>query len=352
MNKKVNTYHLYKLDKKNKILTKLDSLELKSERKDIQDIFENNLNEFFPKLEFLKSEHSFAVSQNRVDSIAFHDRENTFFIIEYKTLKGGRGGKIKNQALNYLNELRENSDERFDLVDFWNKEKGRQKWLNRRNINWEKAKVICISEFFHPHESSDKETILIKIEKFGNDILYLEGRAEQLESLGIKKNTTKNKEQAEKENLNESGSKKQITSLPVEKIDIEKFLLERGIKEPKIKQLILEINNFLKSYSLEVMLFTGASSKSSWYIKYSRNKNAVLSLVPQQKFINIYLNKLVDNDLSLKIIKKYELKDYRNTGHNGDLGNDWQYIVNDDNSFQQVFDLLTSYCEKVINKLL
>lgn len=125
MNKKTNTHHLYKLDKK--ILTKLDSLELKSERKDIQDIFENNLNEFFPKLEFLKSEHSFAVSQNRVDSIAYHERESTFFIIEYKTLKGARGGKVKNQALNYLNDLKENLGEQADLLDFWNKEKGQTK---------------------------------------------------------------------------------------------------------------------------------------------------------------------------------------------------------------------------------
>ncbi|MCE8159044.1 MAG: hypothetical protein I3270_01405 [Candidatus Moeniiplasma glomeromycotorum] len=207
-----------------------------------------------------------------------------------------------------------------------------------------------------PSKLSEKEAILIKIRKYENDknnILYLlEGEAQQLELLGIK--VIKKERAGEKEKLNDTKATSKKTSLPTEneKFNIEQFLLKREIKEPKIKQLILEINNFLKSYSLEVMLFTGASSKSSWYIKYSRNKNAVLSLVPQQKFINIYLNKLVDNDLSLKIIKKYELKDYRNTGHNGDLGNDWQYIVNDDNSFQQVFDLLTSYCEKVINKLL
>jgi hypothetical protein len=127
MNKKTNVHHLYKLDKQNKISTKLNSIELKSERKDIQDIFENNLNELFPRLEFLKSEYSFTIFQNRADSIAYHERENTFFIVEYKTLKGAKGGKIKNQSLNYLNDLKESLGEQADLLDFWNKEKGRTK---------------------------------------------------------------------------------------------------------------------------------------------------------------------------------------------------------------------------------
>jgi len=124
MNKKGSTYHLYKLS--NKLYNKLDLIEFKSERKDIQDIFENNLNDFFPKLEFLKREHSFAVSRNRVDSIAYHLRENTFLIIEYKTLRGARGGKVKNQALNYLSDLKNDLEEQFDLVNSWNKEKGKQ----------------------------------------------------------------------------------------------------------------------------------------------------------------------------------------------------------------------------------
>jgi hypothetical protein len=49
----------------------------------------------------------------------------------------------------------------------------------------------------------------------------------------------------------------------------------------------------------------------------------------------------------LKLIKKYQLQDYKDKGHNGNLGNDWQYIISDDNNFQQLFDLLTSYLEKV-----
>jgi len=122
--KKNVAYHLYKLS--NKKLSKLDAIEFKSEREEIQNIFENNLSDFFPKLEFLKSEYSFTVSQNRVDSIAYHARENTFLIIEYKTLKGARGGKVKNQALNYLADLKSDLAEQFDLVNFWNKEKSKQ----------------------------------------------------------------------------------------------------------------------------------------------------------------------------------------------------------------------------------
>jgi len=69
-------------------------------------------------------------------------------------------------------------------------------------------------------------------------------------------------------------------------------------------------------------------------------------VVPQQKHVNIYLNKLTDDDFSTKLITKYSLKDYRNIGHSGDLGNDWQYLINDDDSFQRVFTLFTSYLEK------
>ena len=74
-----------------------------------------------------------------------------------------------------------------------------------------------------------------------------------------------------------------------------------------------------------------------------------MSLVPQRRYINVYFNKLTTDDFSIKLIEKYSLKDYRKIGHNGDLGNDWQYLVNDDNSFQQFFALLTSYLKKINN---
>jgi len=95
--------------------------------------------------------------------------------------------------------------------------------------------VVCISPFFHPHESSDKETILITIEKYENDILYLEGRSEQLELLGIKKNIKKD-EKEERENKKKNQAS--ITFLPTEAsdTDLDQFFLERGIIEPQIKE--------------------------------------------------------------------------------------------------------------------
>jgi hypothetical protein len=74
------------------------------------------------------------------------------------------------------------------------------------------------------------------VEKYENDILYLEGKTEQLELLGIKKNIKKGSEE-----VNKKKSEEQTTFSPAEADDnqannLEQFFLERGIREPKIAE--------------------------------------------------------------------------------------------------------------------
>ena len=109
----------------------------------------------------------------------------------------------------------------------------------------------------------------------------------------------------------------------------------------------MKINNFPENKNhLNIKFLSGSKIKSSWCINY-KNEIPILSLLSRQSYINIYLNKLTDDDFSWKLIKKYQLEDYREKDHNGKLGNDWKYIVSDENSFQGVFDLFTSYLENI-----
>jgi hypothetical protein len=76
------------------------------------------------------------------------------------------------------------------------------------------------------------------------------------------------------------------------------------------------MNNFLKGkYSVNIELF-------SRFIKYSANGIPVLTACPRKNHFFVYLNKLTNNNFSLKLIKKYQLQDYKDKGHNGNLGND------------------------------
>jgi len=102
------------------------------------------------------------------------------------------------------------------------------------------------------------------VEKYENDILYLEGKTEQLELLGIKKNIKKGEEK-----VNKKTDEERTNFLPSgmdndQGKSLEQFFLERGIREPNIERWVNQIDDFLKGkYSLQIRTLTGSQSKSA-----------------------------------------------------------------------------------------
>ena len=90
-NKKAKNFALFKFDRENKKLNKLDSIKFQSERREIQSVFENNLESIFPNCILIKSEFIFPYKigekDKRVDTITFFDNKKnvkTFLLFEYK----------------------------------------------------------------------------------------------------------------------------------------------------------------------------------------------------------------------------------------------------------------------------
>jgi hypothetical protein len=121
-------FSLYKLNKKGleKELGKEDFIK----EKEIQNIFEESLkNNFFPNLVFLDSEYSIFFDKynpkikkqvERIDTLAYYPRKGkkgTFVIIEYKN-KESR--EAVGQILGYLNSLRHNKENQWQLIStYW-----------------------------------------------------------------------------------------------------------------------------------------------------------------------------------------------------------------------------------------
>jgi|SRR6185503_551178 len=141
---------LFKLDKGSNLLRKLDSVKIQNERKEVQSIFENNLELIFPNCVLIKSEFIFpykvAEKDKRVDTVVFFDDKKnikTFLLIEYKKEKTD---KITVQTSAYIKNLVGGEDiisiqNRFSLLTLLNnkllenKSNRRPKLLNLNDIN-------------------------------------------------------------------------------------------------------------------------------------------------------------------------------------------------------------------------
>lgn len=80
----------------NNTLKRIKEMSFKSEKKDIQRIIEENLNDVF-NLEFIKTE--FSLGNLRIDTLAFDNETKSFVIIEYKKEKNF---SVVDQGIAYL----------------------------------------------------------------------------------------------------------------------------------------------------------------------------------------------------------------------------------------------------------
>jgi hypothetical protein len=131
--------------------------------KEIQRITESNLKEIF-NLEFVKSE--VALSNLRIDTLAFDDETKSFVIIEYKKDKNI---SVIDQGYAYLALLLNNKS---DFILEYNECKGKS--LKREDIDWSQSKVIFISPQFTKYQRQainfkDLPIELWEITKYEND---------------------------------------------------------------------------------------------------------------------------------------------------------------------------------------
>ena len=137
----------------------------------IQDLIEHNLSTIFPDLEFLATEHP--IDKLRPDSIAFNNKLNSFVIIEYKNVKH-KG--LVDQGMSYYN-LVQKQQASFVLLY----QDIKEKILNRKNVHWDKTKIIFIAPEFTEHQrrSTQDSSVslpieLYKISKWDNGIILLD----------------------------------------------------------------------------------------------------------------------------------------------------------------------------------
>jgi predicted transport protein len=109
--------------------------------KDIQNLIEKNLKEFF-NLQLVKSE--FSIKNFRIDTLCFDEENKSFVIVEYKR---GSNYSVIDQGYTYMSILINNKS---DFILEYNEICG--KALKRDEIDWEQSKVIFISPQFTDYQ--------------------------------------------------------------------------------------------------------------------------------------------------------------------------------------------------------
>lgn len=135
--------------------------------KEIQILFENNLEELF-NLNFVKSE--FSIKNFRIDTLGFDFENKSFVIIEYKK---ERNFSVIDQGYTYMSLMLNNKS---DFILEYNENCGGV--LKRDDIDWTQSKVIFISPHFteyqkHSINFKDVPFELWEVKKYENNMIGL-----------------------------------------------------------------------------------------------------------------------------------------------------------------------------------
>src|SRR4030095_10753764 len=141
--------------------------------KDIQSLFERNLEKILTGLELVKSE--FVIKGKKIDTLAFDKRLNALARIEYKKDKSL---SVFDQGIGYLNLLLQNKGE---LTSEYNESlctTGKRRPLKRGMVNWPSTRVIFISPCFteiqlRATDFKDLCLELIEVKQYENGIVSI-----------------------------------------------------------------------------------------------------------------------------------------------------------------------------------
>lgn len=270
---------------------KIERISLKEFKleKDIQNLIEKNLNEYF-NLQFVKSE--FSIKNFRIDTLGFDKENKSFVIIEYKR---GSNYSVIDQGYTYMSLLLNNKS---DFILEYNEVCGET--LKRDDIDWSQSKVIFISPQFtdyqkHSINFRDVPFELWEINRYDNDIIGL-----------VQHKSSSN------ESISSVSNGNDVVVNEVSR-EVKLYTEEYHLDNPKLRDDIKEIYSNLKERILNLGEVNIVPRKL--YICFSRRTNFV-DVEIRNKDVKLYLN--------LKIGElddpKGVTKDVSNQGHwgNGD----------------------------------
>lgn len=272
--------------------------------KDIQTIFEENLNEIL-NITFLATEYSTSFG-GRIDTLGI-DNNGAPVIIEYKR---NQNENVINQGLSYLRWL---LDHKADFEVLAHK-------LNPEiEIDWNSPRVICVAESYNKFDLDTVELLPINIELlkykiYQNNILLVEPETQQ--KIRISTSKIFNKDKQEK-SLGEKVTYK-----------LEDHL--NGISA-KAKEIFEEINE--KIVALDESIIVEPKAK---YIAYKMTTNFV-DIVVKQYGLKIFLN-VPSGELNDPHGMARDLTKPKAIGHWGN--GDYEVKIEKQEDIDKVFELI------------
>jgi predicted transport protein len=293
---------IFKID--NNKLNELNEKPFKLE-KEIQAIFENNLNEIM-NLQLVKSE--FVIKNKRIDTLAFDTQNNAFIIIEYKRDKNAT---VVDQGFTYLSLMLEN---KADFIVEYNERLNKN--LKREDVDWTQSRVVFVSPSFTEYQIQatnfkDIGIELYEVKQFENNLISINQIKKNSSAESIKPIAEKNKE------------------FNVVFNEIVVYTEEDHLS--RASDSIIELYGKLKNSILNLSDFEIIAKKK--YIAFKKESN-IVDIEIQVNSIKIFLNARYGeiND-SRKLAR-----DVTNVGHYGN--GDYQIQIDNDNDLEYIMSLI------------
>jgi predicted transport protein len=274
--------------------------------KEIQNIFENNLNSIMG-LQLVKSE--FTIKNKRIDSLAFDKQSNAFIIIEYKRDKNY---SVVDQGLTYLNLMLQNKAEFILTYNETLKDT-----LHSKDVDWTQSRIAFVSPSFTENQISasdfkDFGIELWEVKQFENNIISINSIKKSKGAESIKpllENSEKLK--AVKENIKVFTEEDHCNNASDSIIELyEKF-----------KSAILNLAD-----NVEIL-------PQKYYIAFKKGSN-ISDIEIQKKSLKIFINAKIGTLDDSKGLAK----DVSNIGHRGN--GDYQIQIENDNDLEYIMSLI------------
>lgn len=293
---------IFKID--NNKLNELNEKAFKLE-KEIQTIFENNLNEIM-NLQLVKSE--FVIKNKRIDTLAFDNQNKAFIIIEYKRDKNV---SVVDQGFTYLSLMLEN---KADFIVEYNE--NMKVSLKREEVDWSQSRVVFVSTAFTDNQIQatnfkDIGIELYEVKQFDSNLISINQIKKNASAESIKPIAQKNKEY--KEVLDE-------IVVYTEQDHLANVSDATNELYAKLKSALMNLNDF------EVI-------PKKKYIAFKKETNIVdiqLQVNALKIFINAHYGEIDD--------PKQLARDVSNVGHYGN--GDYQIQIDNDKDLEYIMSLV------------
>jgi predicted transport protein len=282
--------------------------------KDIQVLFENNLEELF-NLQFVKSE--FPIKNFRIDTLGYDNENKSFVIVEYKR---DRNFSVIDQGYTYMSLMLNNKS---DFILEYNENCGGV--LKRDDIDWTQSKVIFVSPHFteyqkHSINFKDVPFELWEVKKYENNMI------------GLVQHKTTSDESISTISDDKSNVVNQVSK------EVKVYTEDDHLNQPKTSDTTKEVYQNLKERILNLCSDVNIVPKKS-YIGYKRKTNFLDVLILKNElwcWINMKKGELDD--------PKNLCRDITSIGHYGN--GDYDLRINENTDLDYVMFLINQSYKK------